>query len=52
MQSSTLWEQKKHQQIDLKSELLAIGKRCATLPVLDKRSPEEIIGYNQYGIPE
>jgi antitoxin VapB len=47
-------EQQKYQynRKGLKAELLAIGKRCAGLPVLDQRSPEEIIGYNQYGISE
>ena len=36
----------------LKEELLAIGRHCAALPVLDDRTPDEIIGYNQYGVPE
>lgn len=32
-------------------ELLAIGRRCAALPVLDHRSEEEILGYDEHGIP-
>jgi len=28
-----------------------IGKRCASLPVLDDRSPDEIIGYDGGGLP-
>lgn len=36
---------------DPKTELMQIGKRCATLPLLDKRSPDEILGYNQDGLP-
>lgn len=28
-----------------------IGKRCAALPVIDDRSPEEIIGYGDDGLP-
>lgn len=36
----------------LKQELLAIGKRCAALPVLDSRSADEILGYNGQGLPE
>ena len=35
----------------LRDTLLAIGRRCATLPVLDPRSPEEILGYDPHGIP-
>jgi len=30
----------------LSEELGRIGVRCASLPVLDDRSPEEILGYN------
>ena len=37
---------------DLAEELLAIGKRCAALPLLDKRSAEQILGYNAQGLPE
>jgi antitoxin VapB len=35
----------------LKEELREIGKRCASLPVLDPRSPDEIIGYDDIGVP-
>jgi antitoxin VapB len=35
----------------LAEELLAIGRRCAALPVKDKRSPEEILGYDENGLP-
>ena len=35
----------------LKEELLEIGRRCAALPVLDARSPEEILGYDEIGLP-
>jgi len=30
---------------------LAIGRHCATLPVLDERSDDEILGYDTHGIP-
>ena len=30
---------------------LAIGRHCATLPVLDERSDNEILGYDTHGIP-
>jgi hypothetical protein len=38
---------------DLIAGQLAISDRCATLPVLDHRTPEEIIGYDDHvpGIP-
>jgi hypothetical protein len=38
-------------QASLKDELINIGHRCANLPDLDKRSPEEILGYDQHGLP-
>jgi antitoxin VapB len=36
----------------LKDEILAIGKRCAALPDLDQRTADEILGYNESGVPE
>jgi antitoxin VapB len=36
----------------LVDELRAIRERCAALPVLDDRLPEEILGYNETGLPE
>jgi antitoxin VapB len=35
----------------LSEELLVIGRRCAALPVLDSRTPEEILGYDESGMP-
>ena len=35
----------------LAAELLEIGARCAALPDLDTRSAEEIIGYDEHGLP-
>jgi antitoxin VapB len=35
----------------LRDRLRAIRERCAGLPVLDDRSPEEIIGYDHRGLP-
>ena len=35
----------------LRDELRAIRKRCARLPVLDRRSPDEILGYDDRGLP-
>ena len=35
----------------LRDEIRSIGARCATLPVLDPRSPDEILGYDAHGLP-
>ena len=35
----------------LTEELRAISDRCAALPDYDKRSPEEIIGFDEHGLP-
>ena len=32
-------------------ELDEIAIRCAALPVLDPRSPQEILGYDKHGLP-
>jgi antitoxin VapB len=36
--------------VDLIAGQLAISDRCAALPVLDPRAPDEIIGYNDQGV--
>jgi antitoxin VapB len=35
----------------LRDELREIGERCARLPTLDERSADEIIGYDDRGLP-
>ncbi len=35
----------------LSHELRAIRERCAKLPVLDPRAPDEILGYDDHGLP-
>lgn len=37
--------------IPLSEELAEIARRCAALPVLDDRSSEEILGYDERGLP-
>lgn len=32
----------------LEQEILTISRRCRELPDLDNRSPDEILGYNQF----
>jgi antitoxin VapB len=39
------------QQRPLADEIDAIGRRCAALPVLDRRTPEEILDYDENGLP-
>ena len=35
----------------LAAEPLEIGRRCAALPDLDQRTPDEILGYDEHGLP-
>jgi antitoxin VapB len=35
----------------LRDELRDIGRRCAALPTLDDRPADEILGYNDHGLP-
>jgi antitoxin VapB len=35
----------------LADELDEIAKHCAQLPVLDVRTPDEILGYDEHGLP-
>lgn len=35
----------------LANELDDIGRRCAKLPVLDERSADEILRYDEHGVP-
>lgn len=36
--------------LGLADQLLAIGRHCASLPDLDRRGPDEIIGYDENGL--
>lgn len=35
----------------LAEEIMEIGRHCASLPVFDDRSPDEILGYDEAGLP-
>lgn len=35
----------------LRDELLEIGERCARLPTLDDRPADDILGYDEHGLP-
>jgi antitoxin VapB len=46
-------EQRRDEAIDsLVDEVMDIGRHCAALPLLDARSPNEIIGYDEHGLPQ
>ena len=38
-------------EIDLKSEILEIGKNCSALPLLDSRTSSDILGNDNSGLP-
>jgi antitoxin VapB len=38
-------------QLLLLDDLAAIRRRCAELPVLDRREPDDIMGYDEHGLP-
>lgn len=37
---------------DKVEEIMSISSRCSSLPDIDKRSPDEILGYNEIGVAE
>jgi len=37
---------------DLLIEIASIAERCGALPELDHRSAEDIVGYDEHGIPD
>ncbi len=43
--------QREQRQRSLADELDQIAIRCSSLPVLDTRSAEEILGYDENGLP-
>jgi antitoxin VapB len=45
-------EERKEQAIEsLVEDVMEIGRHCASLPLLDPRSPDDIIGYDKNGLP-
>lgn len=45
-------EERKEQTVEsLVEDIMEIGRHCAALPLLDGRSPEEILGYGEDGLP-
>jgi antitoxin VapB len=46
-------EQRKDEAVEsLVEEIMDIGRHCASLPLLDTRSADEIIGYDEHGLPQ
>ena len=45
------YHQSRPRTISLADEIIAIRDHCASLPVLDNRTPEEILGYDEKGVP-
>lgn len=37
---------------DMMEEVLKISKRCSEIPDRDRRSADEILGYNSAGVPQ
>lgn len=44
-------ERKRADNDALLEEVLEIGRHCASLPIQDKRSADEILGYDEHGLP-
>ena len=44
-------ERARHGARRLRDELRTIRKRCAALAVLDERSPDDLLGYDERGLP-
>lgn len=46
-----LEREERHRNRPSVEHLMAIARRCAARPVIDPRSPDEIIGYDERGLP-
>jgi len=45
-------EMRKDEAIEsLVEDIMEIGRHCASLPLLDRRSADDIIGYDESGLP-
>jgi antitoxin VapB len=44
-------EKAKRGKVGMAERLMEIGRQCAALPVRDDRSPDEILGYDEHGLP-
>ncbi|MDH3658554.1 MAG: type II toxin-antitoxin system VapB family antitoxin [Alphaproteobacteria bacterium] len=44
-------EKRRRGRAGVADRLMALGQHCAERPVLDERSPDEILGYDERGLP-
>ena len=44
-------KQPKRKSVDIVPEIMEISCRCAALPILDQRGPDELLGYDERGLP-
>jgi antitoxin VapB len=45
-------EERKEESVEsLHEDLMEIGRHCASLPLLDERPSDEILGYDENGVP-
>lgn len=44
-------EKRRRNRTGVAASLMQIAQRCASRPVLDDRSPDAIIGYDEHGLP-
>ena len=45
--------ERKEQTVEsLVEDVMEIGRHCASLPLLDKRPADEILGYDENGVPK
>ncbi len=51
LEERLLREEGKSKIANLKDDLIEIGKRCAALPDCDERTADEIIDYDEHGLP-
>ena len=46
-----LERKRRPQSLRFRQQIELIRKRCASLPLRDRRTADEIIGYDEYGLP-
>lgn len=46
-----LERKRRPQSLQFRQQIELIRKRCASLPLRDRRTADEIIGYDEYGLP-
>jgi antitoxin VapB len=42
----------RRREIDLAGEIMKISRRCSALPDVDQRDADEILGYDERGLPQ